>query len=417
MTATKQLEKIPVYDFSSRELYNDAYTHLFGRGERFLHLFGSAGSGKSNFAFQREIVESYEPRRRNRKTMVVRQTFNTLKDSCYADLKSVIYDWSLENDFDILKSPLSLTNKITNVEFIFRGLDDVEKIKSVKGVDRIIVEEATEVENRNDLDQLSLRLRGFDNPKPQITLNYNPVDEYHWLNTEFHQENVDDHYLLHTTYKDNRFLDDAYIKYLESLAEKNPNYHRVYVLGLWGRVLEGLIYDSYEIVDELPEVQFYGLDFGFSDPTALVAMGVQDALPKKNLICREELYENGLDANALIKRFGEVGVRKDLKIIGDCSRPEMIKALKDAGYKVEPSEKGAGSVLTGINRLRNYNIQIVAGSKNGIKEIQNYQKKEVHGKWFEDPAPNQVDHFLDAARYGEQAARIQKWEVIQRPTR
>ena len=92
MTATKQLEKIPVYDFSSRELYNDAYTHLFGRDARFLHLFGSAGSGKSNFAFQLEIVESYEPRRRNRKTMVVRQTFNTLKDSCYADLKAVIYD-------------------------------------------------------------------------------------------------------------------------------------------------------------------------------------------------------------------------------------------------------------------------------------------------------------------------------------
>lgn len=403
MTATAQIEKIPVIDFSEPLLYNAAYIHLFEIPHRFLHMYGSAGSGKSNFGFQREIVESYEPERRNRKTMVVRQTYNTLKDSCYADLKSVIYEWGLEDDFEILKSPLSIVNKISGVEFIFRGLDDVEKIKSVKSVDRIIIEEATELTSSKDLDQLSLRLRGFD--KVQIVLMYNPIDEFHWLNTEIHQNLPAEHYILKTTYKDNRFLDAAYIKYLEGLSATNENFYQVYVLGNWGQVVEGLIYDSYEIISDFPEIHAYGLDFGFSDPTALVALHCQDALPKKKLIAKELLYESGLDAPALVKRFQELNIRKDVKIIADCARPEMIKSLKDAGYKVYPSEKGAGSVLTGINKVRKYQLCIVAGSKNGIKEIQNYQKREIRGIWLEEPALNQVDHFLDAVRYGEQAIK------------
>jgi hypothetical protein len=61
--------------------------------------------------------------------------------------------------------------------------------------------------------------------------------------------------------------------------------------------------------------------------------------------------------------------------------------------------------LTGINKVRKYSLQIAAGSKNGIKEIQNYQKREIKGIWLEEPATNQVDHFLDAVRYGEQAIK------------
>ena len=405
MTAKAKLTRIPTYDFTSPKLYNAAYVPLFQNKSRFLHLFGSAGSGKSAFGFQKEIVRSYRPTRRGRKTMVVRQTYNTLKDSCYSDLKTIIYDWDLESDFEILKSPLSITNKKSGVEFIFRGLDDVEKIKSVKNVDRIIVEEATEVKNINDLDQLSLRLRGFN--EVQITLMYNPIDEYHWLNTELHQMRPAGHSFFHSTYKDNRFLDDDYREYLESLKDRNSNYYRVYALGLWGKVVEGLIYQEYKTVPEFPQddlgrddIHCYGLDFGFSDPCALVAIHSQDALPKKNLICKEILYETGLDGVGLVKRFNELNIRKDIKIIADNARPEMIKSLKDAGYKCIPCEKFAGSVLSGINRVRKYTICIVAGSKNMFKEIQNYQKKEVNGIWMEDPAPNQVEHAMDGMRYG-----------------
>src|SRR3954463_487502 len=93
-------------DFSDPQLYNRKYIPLFYNQSEFLHLVGGAGSGKSRFEAQREIVESYEPARKKRKTLVVRKVFNTLKDSCYSELKTTIYEWGRERDFDISKSPL-----------------------------------------------------------------------------------------------------------------------------------------------------------------------------------------------------------------------------------------------------------------------------------------------------------------------
>jgi phage terminase large subunit len=195
-----QAAKAITCDFSNAELYNPAYIPLFANKARFLHLYGSAGSGKSVFASQKEIALSFSSERKNRKTLVVRAVHNTIKDSVYAELTGVIYDWELSDFFEILKSPLSITNKLTGVQFIFRGLDDVEKLKSVRGVDRILIEEATEIKAREDLDQLSLRLRGF--PEVQITMMYNPINVFHWLNTEFHQKQEGGHFTFKTTCED-----------------------------------------------------------------------------------------------------------------------------------------------------------------------------------------------------------------------
>jgi phage terminase large subunit len=427
MTATGTIKRRITPDFSDLRAYNRAYVPLCENKSEFLHLFGSAGSGKSRFAAQREIMESFEPIRKGRKTLVIRKIATTLKDSVYAELKTVIHEWGFDQHFDILKSPLQITNKLTGVAFLFIGLDDVEKVKSITGVDRIWVEEATELTDRSELDQLRLRLRGFSDV--QITLTYNPIDEHHWLNTEIHQELPDTHYLFHSTYKDNEQLlskDPNYAKFIESTKDTNPNYYRVYGLGLWGKVVEGLIYADFEdvsgVIPTFPQddkgrddIQFYGLDFGYSNPTALIAQHVQDASPKKLLINKEVLYEAGLDGPNLVRRFDEIGVRKDRPIIGDSARPEMIATLKSAGYNIRACEKFAGSVVSGINRLRKYQIRIVAGSKNLIKEIHNYQKNQKQGVWVEEPAPNQIDHGLDAMRYGEQTQPDTPWVKVNRP--
>jgi phage terminase large subunit len=111
------------------ERFNSAYRPLFDNKAEFLHFCGGAGSGKSRFVAQREILKSFN--RVNCKTLVVRKVFNTLKDSCYSELKTVIYEFGLEKHFSILRNPVSITNKTSNVEFLFRGFDDPEKIKSV----------------------------------------------------------------------------------------------------------------------------------------------------------------------------------------------------------------------------------------------------------------------------------------------
>ncbi len=407
MTTTSNTPRIKC-DFSNPALYNPVYIPLFRDRSEFLHLFGSAGSGKSRFQAQKEIVLSFDSNRANRKTLVIRKVGVTLKDSVYTEILGVIADWNLTQFFDVLKSPLHITNKITGVEFLFKGLDDPEKVKSISKIDRVWIEEATELETRNELDQLMLRLRGY--AEKQITLSYNPIDENHWLNADCHVARPDGHRIFKTTYRDNiRMLarDPSYAVSIERLKETNPNYYRVYGLGEWGQVVEGLIYTEYVTGVKMPdEVHFYGLDFGFTNPTALVALHVRDALPKPELIAQEVIYESGLDGEQLVKRFEDKAIPKNVKIIADSARPEMIAMLRKAGYDCRPSEKGAGSVLTGINQVRTFSLHIAAGSKELVKEIQNYQKKQTQGKWQEEPASNQQDHGLDAIRYGIQSLHL-----------
>ena len=243
-------------------------------------------------------------------------------------------------------------------------------------------------------------------------MTYNPTDEHHFINTQIHIPKRTGHYLKHTTYKDNlRMLevDNAFEPFIEGTRITDPNYYRVYGLGLWGRVSEGLMYPDF-LTEEFPvvfgeeDIQFYGLDFGHTNPTALVAQCIRDAPFKKKLYNKLLIYKTGLDGPGLVEAFRAARVRKDRVIVADSARPEMIKTLRDAGYTVRASIKFAGSVLSGINDIRKYQIVIDPGSKEMVKEIRNYQKNQLSGDvWTEEPAPRQVDHALDAARYGIQA--------------
>ncbi len=52
--------------------------------------------------------------------------------------------------------------------------------------------------------------------------------------------------MLKTTYKDNSFLPDAYVKTLEAMRETNPTYYKIYAEGEFSS-LDKLIYTRWEI--------------------------------------------------------------------------------------------------------------------------------------------------------------------------
>lgn len=414
MAANKTEPKI--FDFSNLDLFNPVYVPLLRDGTEFLHLFGSAGSGKSRFAAQKELALSFDPTRRGRKTLVVRKVARTLKDSVFAELKGQIYDWRLDDCFDLLKSPLEIKNLLTGVQFLFIGLDDVEKVKSISGVDRIWIEEATELTNPTELDQLRLRLRGFE--KVQITLSYNPINEHHWLNTEIHQKRPVGHKIIKTTFRDNLKLlakDPTFAETVERLKDTNPNYYRVYGLGEWGRNSEGLVYPDYQVAETMPEPQFFGLDFGYNDPCALVAGAVVDnfAEKKKDYFVQELLYRTHLTSNDLIVALKDLIPNKRAVIIADSARPEMIEDLKKAGFNVRGCVKYKGSVVEGINEVKKHNLRVVAGSRNLFREITNYSWKEKDGRYFDDEPIDAINHLMDAMRYGLEAVKVEPWTFKQ----
>ena len=96
-------------------------------------------------------------------------------------------------------------------------IDDVEKLKSVtaaKGeITDIWIEQASEIEE-DSYNQLELRLRGGRSSK-QILISFNPVSVNHWLKKRFFDRQNSATAIIHTTYKDNLFLDDEYRNTLE----------------------------------------------------------------------------------------------------------------------------------------------------------------------------------------------------------
>ena len=138
-------------------VFNNCYLSSIKEKKRFEIIYGGAGSGKSVFVAQKKVYQHI--RDTGRKTLVVRKVGATIRHSAFAELRNVIYEWNLESLFYIHKSTMEIGRKDGSNLFVFTGMDNVEKIKSIQGLTDIWVEEATDL-IKEDLMQLNLRLRG-----------------------------------------------------------------------------------------------------------------------------------------------------------------------------------------------------------------------------------------------------------------
>ncbi|MGB3160380.1 MAG: PBSX family phage terminase large subunit [Carnobacterium sp.] len=214
----------------SSDFFNKKYLPYLNDNTRTMVFMGGAGSGKSHFVTQRAILKSLKSKRR---TLVVRKVQATIRDSVFKLFVDQLIQMDIYKFCKVTTSNLSI--KLPNgSEFIFKGMDDPEKIKSITGIDDIIIEEATEV-TLDDFSQLNLRLRsGADNQ--QIILMFNPVSKENWVYPYFFKQKPRDTVIVKTTYKDNRFLPFDYVKSLKAYKATNPLYYQVYCLGNFGNL-------------------------------------------------------------------------------------------------------------------------------------------------------------------------------------
>lgn len=240
----------------SRKVFNDAFLPYLNNNKRYLVFYGGAGSGKSYFVVERYIYKLLNNKKFN--LLVVRNTGKSNRDSTYALFKQVISKWKLTKYFKINESDLRIKCLLNNHEIIFAGLDDVEKLKSITFSDGeltdIWIEEASEIQEA-DFNQLDVRLRG-KGTKKQIVISFNPIDINHWLKKRFFDRKDDNIEIFHSTYKDNKFLDEDYKKLLESYKDTDEYYYNVYCLGQWG-VLGKTVFDARKInqrLQNLPKI-------------------------------------------------------------------------------------------------------------------------------------------------------------------
>ena len=232
------------------ELTNKKFYPLYADTSRYLVLWGGAGSGKSVFAAEKLILRTIDET--PHKFLIVRKVSKTHRDSTFAELKNVIRQWGIEKLFTIKEGDMRIVC-INGNEIIFCGLDDVEKMKSIHGVTGIWIEEASELD-RSDFLQLNLRLRGQRKHYKQIIISFNPVSIVHWLKTVFFDSPLAGTRVVHSTYKDNRFIDDEYIATLLELEDVDEYYFTVYVLGQWG-VLGKTVFNAKIVTERLLQVQ------------------------------------------------------------------------------------------------------------------------------------------------------------------
>ena len=218
----------------SKKVFNKKYLPYLDNNDRYLVFYGGGSSGKSYYIVERYI---YKLMSQKMNLLVVRQTGNTNRDSTFALFKQVIKDWNLGSIFDITDLRIKCHN---GNEVIFRGLDDVEKIKSTTfengELTDIWVEEATET-LEEDINQLKVRLRGGTSKK-QMVLSFNPVNINHWIKKHFVDSGIAT--VCHSTYRDNKFLTEEDKNVLEGFKEVDPYYYNVYCLGQWRSIRKNL---------------------------------------------------------------------------------------------------------------------------------------------------------------------------------
>lgn len=449
--------KKPDAVFKMSDFVGGGYKVFWNFKGRYRVCKGSRASKKSKTTALWYISHLSKAKYSGANLLVIRKTYRTLKDSCFADLKWAINRLGLQDVWVAKENPLEITNVETGQKILFRGLDDALKITSITVEVGYLcwawIEEAYEIFDETDFDMIDESIRG-EIPAPlfkQITITFNPWNERHFLKHRFFDEvtgydaagkpiyrerktdiSEDGEILAMTTnYTCNEFLDAADLKVFEKMKKNNPRRFAVAGLGGWG-ITDGLVYENwkempfrlmtkeeYKALEEKPEeaVVFFddiedgfGLDFGYTnDPTAAF-IGFIDTANKK-IYVYDELYKKGLSNRRIYEEITRLGYNKD-RFTGDSAEPKSIDELRGYGMRITGAKKGKDSINNGIQYIQDFEIIIHPRCVNFLTEVSNYSwAKDKFGNKLNVPIDD-FNHLMDAMRYGlEKYIRQTKWLI------
>jgi PBSX family phage terminase large subunit len=201
------------------------------------------------------------------KCVLARKVFNTIQDSSFATIKDFVDKYNLNQFFKFTKSPLKIECTNGN-SFLCRGFDKPEKVKSIKDPTHFWIEELAECDLL-DFETALTTLRGSD--IIQLIGTFNPESDLpkqdFWIYNKFFsrpEKDFEDDYIIklenrdvkfkfksiHTTYKDNPYLDDRQRAIVE-------NYKREFELtGSAVAEYYYLVWTLGEFGDKLPEMPY-----------------------------------------------------------------------------------------------------------------------------------------------------------------
>lgn len=171
------------------------------------------------------------------------------------------------------------------------------------------------------------------------------------------------------------------------------------------RKQEGLVYKEFQrarhvySIAEIDVADYIaGVDFGFTNPTCVLSIK-RDRQDKYWV--ESEYYKSG---NTAIQTAEYIQGQNYNKVYPDPASPEAIKELTDRRVNVYDVNKGADSIVNGINKVRELfkqgRLMIHESCKNLIWELETYSYGERKANHNETETPiKENDHAVDALRY------------------
>lgn len=327
------------------------------------------------------------------KATITAETLSSLKDGAIDIFKNFLMDelrWD-DNRWNATDFIYTLGN---GSKLQFKTFDSVGKAKAAGKRDLLFINEANHVPY-DIADALIIRSK-------EVYLDFN-ADEEFWAHTEVLTSPNSE--FIKLTYHDNEALPK---ETLEDLMEKKRkadleeaagvkgywwNWWQVYGLGETGQRQE-LVFAPWEIIKEKPQrfTQFvYGIDFGYQHPTALIKVWYHE----DERYIEEIIYSPLLSSPKLMDKMESKNVTREVEMIADHARPEMIADIREKGYYVLNADK---SVEAGIEDLRKCKVYVDEKAVNVIRENKKYKYKKVNGL-VTDTIHKINDDAMDAIRY------------------
>jgi len=368
------------------------------KGKKIICNEGGSRSSKTYSILQ--IFLWFMTKTNNKTYTVVSESLPHLKRGALKDWFEILKTDDLYEEKAHNKTDNKYTYNSNTIEFF--GVEEFTKVTGA-GRDFLFINECNNV-SWKVFQQLQLRTKKY------TFLDWNPTSTFWYHEFLQDQDNVG---YIHSTYLDNPYVSQNTIDLLNSMKDKDPNFYKVYALGLVGN-LEGLVF-NFDISDfEDNPKRIFGLDFGYTnDPTTLVSVYEKD----KVLYVDELLYQAGLTNQDISRHLEQLGLQKHKDIIyADSAEPKSIEELSRLGWVVKPCIKGPDSIRNGIQAVKMYDLKVSRRSTNLIKELRNYQwQKDKDGKPINNPIG--VDHAIDSLRYAVSSHyRVEKrkttWSVV-----
>lgn len=339
-------------------VYLPCYRHLNTSEADINFLWGGRDSGKSHYIAQRLIRKCLMAK--HFRCIMVKKTGNSIQASQWQTLKDIVKQWGLTDLFVFKKSPLSI-ECINGNEFLARGCDDPENVKSIKDPTDVWYEELNQLD-LSDFITIASTLRSND-VKIQQWGSFNPEvsGDYtdNWLYRIFFSTYAGDIYKnftstwsidlpnnekydfvytsTHTTYQDNKHCTGARIAFLEQLQIIDPYYYTVYTLGQWGNIKIGSpfiftfkrekhIIKDLQPIEKLPII----LSFDFNvDPITCIS-GQCDGMDDVRIL--DEFRIMNSDIYELCERISIMYPDKTLLVTGDASGQNKTALKRDLDY-------------------------------------------------------------------------------------